>query len=601
MSEGSNEPGQVWGKMVTSDRSPPLSPALALPPGQFDGQGTVRPHQFSNSVMSPQNALDRYATQDPRREPSDPTGVSHVAVLLTSLEEVAAQRSMMAADQLSREELRAIRHAIVETHGRLPAQVPENFSGTDNGGTNPAEGWRVSCSVDSSPQHNLVFGNRGDDSTYEQSVPTPIRMMSSGDSVSAAESGDEDSGGATLASHKGSDLIYGRDFQTALTQHDTQRVSLGTTQSSPDSNTFAASESPAQWLPTPSGYDYMQPSQQLTINSQPSALSYKAEDNYQQHNRDQPSDTIEGGFLQHGLSQIIMLKSDVGDVTVHDAINSGLSSVNGQDGDASSSVLTFANTSFSTIGQYDQLEGQHPPGSSHLVDNHGTSMFAIASNQGSQPAIFNAVAAATGTPNDVDLMDEHLELLAQSTVLPVEDSDSITTDTGADSEMADPSLTSAQDHDSINPSMLQQPQQTTPISSQLLPGGFALQSNFDGTDVDSLDSMIDDFERNLDVSALLEHWTISYGMKESEFPPVGERALRVNEWKRPDEVRTKDLSGDFCDPQGINWVKLGTTRENARTVRNKLYVNYTNIKHACPSEVSVRYQIMTLQPANLWL
>jgi hypothetical protein len=90
-------------------------------------------------------------------------------------------------------------------------------------------------------------------------------------------------------------------------------------------------------------------------------------------------------------------------------------------------------------------------------------------------------------------------------------------------------------------------------------------------------------------------------MKESEFPPVGERALRVKEWKRPDEVRTKDLNGDFCDPQGINWVKLGTTRENARTVRNKLYVNYTNIKHACPSEVSGRYQILTLQLANLWL
>jgi len=600
MSEGSNEPGQVWGKMVASDRSPPLSPALAVPPGQFDGQGTVRPHQFSNSVMSPQNALDRYATQDPRREPSDPTGVSHVAVLLTSLEEVAAQRSMMAADQLSREELRAIRHAIVETHGRLPAQVPKNLAGTDNGDTNLADGRRVSCSVDSSPHHNLVFGKRGDDSSYGQPVPTPIRMMSSGDSVSAAESGDEESGGATLACHKVSDLIYGRDVQTALTQHDTQRVSLGTTHSSPDSTTFAASESPAQWLPTPSSYDYMQPSQQPTINSQPSALSYKAGVNYQQHNRGQPSDITEGGYFQHGLSQIIMQESDVGDVTVHDPINSGHSSVDGQDGDASSSVLTFANISFSTIGQYDQLEGQHPPGSSHLVDNHGNSMFAIASNQGSQPAIFNAVAA-TGTPNDVDLMDEHLELLPESTVLPVEDSDSITTDTGADSEMVDPSLTSAQDHDSINPSMLQQPQQTTPISSQWLPGGFAFQTNLDGTDVDSLDSMIDDFERNLDVSALLEHWTISYGMKESEFPPVGERALRVKEWKRPDEVRTKDLNGDFCDPQGVNWVKLGTTRENARTVRNKLYVNYTNIKHACPSEVSVRYQILTLQLANPWL
>jgi hypothetical protein len=79
---------------------------------------------------------------------------------------------MMAADQLSREELRAIRHAIVETHGRLPAQVPENLAGTDNG--DKPGGWTARIMLrDSSPHHNLVFGNRGTIPVMDSQYPRP--------------------------------------------------------------------------------------------------------------------------------------------------------------------------------------------------------------------------------------------------------------------------------------------------------------------------------------------------------------------------------------------------------------------------------------------
>lgn len=600
MSEGSNEPGQVWGEVVASERSPPLSPALTQPPGQPDGQGTVRPHQFSNSIVSSQNPFDTYATRDPRLEPFHPISTSHAAVLLTSSEEVAAQRSMMAADQLSREELRAIRHANVEIHGRLPALVSENLAGADDGITTPADGRRVSCSVDSLPPRMLVFGDRGAGSSYGQTMLTPIGMTSFEDTVAPAEGEDEQSGRAILANNKASDLIYGREVQNTFTQQDAQRESLRTIPFSPDSNISLASQLAAYSPSTPSSYDYQRSSQQPTIKSQPPTPSHEAGVHYQQHNRGRLNNIPEGWDFQHGPSQSTMQASDVGDATGLDSTNPGHFNVTAQDGNPSSSVSTLANTSLSTIGDYDQLEVQRAPEPPHMIDSYGNSTHAIASNQDPQLAIFNAVAS-TGISNEVDLMDGLLQSLPESTLSHVENHDFIATNTEPDSEMTDHSQTSAQEHHSIDPSILQQLQQTTPVSSQSLPGGLVQQSNLDGTDVDPPDIMIDDFERNLDVTALLAHWTISYGLRDLEFPPVGERALRVEEWKRPDEVQTKDLNGDYCDPQGINWVKLGTTRENARTVRNKLYVNYTNIEHACPSEVSVRCQALALRLTNLWL
>ena len=598
MSEGSNESGQVCGVAVASDRSPPPSPALALPPGQVDGQGTVRPHQFSNSRMSPQNPLDRYATQDPRLESSDPTSASHLAFMLTSLEEVAAQRSIMAADQLGREEPRAIRHATLELHGRVPGQVSENSTRTDNGDTNPGDERRGSCSVGSSPPQNLVVGIRRGDSDYGQTMLTPIGMTSYWVTVSPAGSGNEAYGAVTLANHKDTDIINGRDIPDTSIQRDTHRVSSCTTHISQDPDTFLASDLPAHLPSTPSTDNYSDPSQP-TINSRRSTPSYETEFSYQQHNCDEPSNITQDGDVQHGPSQTAMQASDVGSATGLHSTNVRYSSFTAQDGIAASLVFTSAHTSNSPIGQHGELGLQGPPDSALIVDDHENTMLAVALDHDFEPVILNA-AGATGISNELDIMGEHLPTSPEIPISSGESSEPITANTGVDIEMIDHHLSHAQDHGPIVPPILQQQvQQTTPVSSQLLPGISPLQSNLDGTDVDPLDLMVDDFERNLDVSTLLEHWTISYGMKDSEFPPIGERALRVKEWKRPDEIQTKDLDGDLCDPQGINWVKLGTTRAKARTVRNKLYVNYTNIKHACPSEVSARRQVLPLPLANI--
>lgn len=585
MSEGSNERGQVWGIVVASDRSPPLSPALALPPGQPDGHGTVRPHQFSNTVMSPQNPLNRHATQDPRLESSDPSSASHIAFSPTSLEEVAAQQSMMAADQLGREEPRAIRHATVEIHGRLPAQVSERLAGPDDGDTSPADGGRVSCSTDPSPPQNLVFGHRGGDSGSRQTVLTPIGMMAFGDTVIPVESGDEESGGVTLANNKDADISHGREVQDAFIGRDASQSSLCTTHFSSASNSFSAAQLATHSLSTSSCYDYSDPPQP-TIDLQSCTPSYETGVVYYQHNSDQPSNIIEGWEFQHGPLQTAIQTNNISNAGLY-SIDSGHCNLSAHDGNPSSSAFTSVHTSDSTTNLYDQLGSQRLPDLSHVAGSHENPLLVIASGHDSETGSFNA-GAGTGTSNELDMIDAHLQTSPESTQSTEEDSEDITANTGANIHMVDDNQSPSQDHDSIIPSDLQQLQQTTPVSSQLLPGGFTLQYNFDGADVDPLDIMVDDFERNLDVSTLLEHWTISYGMRKSEFPPIGERALRVKEWKRPVEVQTKDLDGDFCDPQGINWVKLGTTRANARTVRNKLYVNYTNIKHACPSEVSTR-------------
>ena len=588
MSEGSSQPVQAWGTVVASDRSPPLSPALALPPEQLDGRGTVRPHQFSNSVNSPHNPLNRHATQDPRLESSDRTSASHVVFMLTSLEEVAAQRSMMAADQLGRAEPRAIRHATVEIHGRLPGQIPETWVATDNGDTNPADGRRVARFVDCLPPQNLVYGNRGVDSNHGQTMLTTTGITSFANTLLLTDSGDEESDGVTMAIDKDTAILYGSEVEDTLVQRDGHRVSWCTTQSSTDSNTTPASKLLTHSPVMPTSYEYPD-SSQPTVNWQPRTPSYETGAVYQQHSRGQPSNIPEGWVFEHGPSPTAMHASDLGNVSVLDPLISGPPSLIAQEANPASPVFPSADTSLTSMGQYDRSGTQRPPVLSYSVDNYGNPMLAVASNQETEPIMLNAVAG-TGSSHGLDLMDGHIQTSSASTISIVENSDSMMADTAPDSEMLDHSLPSAQDHDSINPSMLQQSQQITPISSQLLPGGFALQSNLDGTDVDQLDLVVDDFERNLNVSALLEHWTISYGMKKPDFPPVGERALRVKEWKRPDEVRTRDLNGDFCDPQGINWAKLGTTRETARKVRNKLYVNYTNIKHACPSEVSVYHE-----------
>ncbi|KAG9247525.1 WD40-repeat-containing domain protein [Calycina marina] len=43
-------------------------------------------------------------------------------------------------------------------------------------------------------------------------------------------------------------------------------------------------------------------------------------------------------------------------------------------------------------------------------------------------------------------------------------------------------------------------------------------------------------------------------------------------------METKDLQGDHCDIQGINWKELGVSRFEARQMRRRTFTNYTNLR-----------------------
>ena len=582
MSERSSERDQVEGIVVASDRSPPVSPGLVSPPGHPNGQGSVRPHHSYDSVIPSQRHLNVGAIRDPRAESSNFSNASHAISFWTPLDEATAtQQSMMAADQLNNEEIEEIRHGKIETHGKLSAQFLEDSDEMAYGNTSSPAGPRASRSANSlSPQAPSSMNNQGN-SNYEQLMLSPTSMASFRDTMSPAESGDEDTGGVALATHSDRESSYCQVGQCSLDQCSARGVSLGAADVPPRASNFLGPELPGTPPYTPSNYHYSN-SFNTTVTALVPSESSDIDMLCAEHNFDRQGGVTEVSNYQRGPSRSAMQAIDLADAAGLDSATSRLPNLNSQYGGISSFFSMSTHTINSTIGQYDQATTQR-----HLVDSYGNPLHANnlpSSHTPESVAAFNAIGV-TGTTSELDLTHGHSQTSPDPELSIVESPDTIVSDTADDADIGNNNFPPAQDHGSIIPSLLQLYQQTSPISSQLLPGGFALQSNLDGTDVDPLDYMVDDFERNLDVSTLLEHWTISYGMKDLDFPPVGDQALRIKEWKRPDEVHTKDLDGDFCDPQGINWAKLGTTRENARIVRNKLYVNYTNIKHACPSEV----------------
>ena len=88
----------------------------------------------------------------------------------------------------------------------------------------------------------------------------------------------------------------------------------------------------------------------------------------------------------------------------------------------------------------------------------------------------------------------------------------------------------------------------------------------------------EDFERNLDVCEFFEHWRADFEGRSIACPRIGLRATQLRESCRPDRVTISDLDDDCCDYQGIDWRQLGTTRREARTLRNQSYTNYTNVQ-----------------------
>ena len=87
----------------------------------------------------------------------------------------------------------------------------------------------------------------------------------------------------------------------------------------------------------------------------------------------------------------------------------------------------------------------------------------------------------------------------------------------------------------------------------------------------------DDFETNMNVILFLESWRLHFSRGE-RLPPIREEPLLLD----PSRTKTKrhidveDLAGERCDIQGIDWTKIGASREHARMVRNNCYHAYRN-------------------------
>jgi hypothetical protein len=89
----------------------------------------------------------------------------------------------------------------------------------------------------------------------------------------------------------------------------------------------------------------------------------------------------------------------------------------------------------------------------------------------------------------------------------------------------------------------------------------------------------EDYERNLDFTRFVEQWYYRAGFHEAGYPLLSEEAKMVSSWaaKRPKMLTRDHLNGDRCDFQGINWTKMGVSKETAHRIRQKTYFNYTNI------------------------
>ncbi|OBT67613.1 hypothetical protein VE03_03722 [Pseudogymnoascus sp. 23342-1-I1] len=89
---------------------------------------------------------------------------------------------------------------------------------------------------------------------------------------------------------------------------------------------------------------------------------------------------------------------------------------------------------------------------------------------------------------------------------------------------------------------------------------------------------VDDAQNNMTLYDFLFRWSLTI-RSESRKANRGPRLERLREigTSMPTEVRRKDLRGEKCDIQGINWKKLEVKRRDARRLRIASYKNYHNL------------------------
>lgn len=95
----------------------------------------------------------------------------------------------------------------------------------------------------------------------------------------------------------------------------------------------------------------------------------------------------------------------------------------------------------------------------------------------------------------------------------------------------------------------------------------------------------------MDFSSFLEDWARSRDRRDPNQPrtntPSYPAVTNILLKKDLESVRRRDLQGEKCDIQGINWKELRVTRLEARQRRQATYQNYTNLIHPNRSQLHV--------------
>lgn len=127
-----------------------------------------------------------------------------------------------------------------------------------------------------------------------------------------------------------------------------------------------------------------------------------------------------------------------------------------------------------------------------------------------------------------------------------------------------------------------------PVNTSIQPSIGGIFEFMDDVDINSVNAppangvqVNDPVHNNLTLSEFLFRWSLTI-RSESRKANRGPRIERLRDeigTSLPTEVRRKDLRGEKCDIQGINWKKLEVKRRDARRMRIATYKNFHNLPH----------------------
>lgn len=106
----------------------------------------------------------------------------------------------------------------------------------------------------------------------------------------------------------------------------------------------------------------------------------------------------------------------------------------------------------------------------------------------------------------------------------------------------------------------------------LLEGGITMMIDADIVQVED--------QRNLTLQDFLYTWGASVTRGNTKKRRRGPNLVNVERLRldKPTQILQRDLRGERCDFQGIDWTKLEVSRREAREKRNHSYRNYTNLR-----------------------